>query len=187
MSNREMDATASGGAAAPKTFTTMKAKADRTFRIYMDKIVPFTAPRWGVFGVLCLLFLLRIILAEGYYVICYGVFIHLLYLTVLVITPRADMEEKLDAHIPEHQREKAVFVPKVGEFTVWKQMMRVVLIGFVLSFIPFLDLPVYVPVLVLYFFALVGIQVGTRVQHMIKYKYVPWNTKKKPVVRKEGR
>lgn len=187
MSNREMDATANGGPAARKTFTTLKASIERNFRIYMDKIVPFTAPRWGGFGLLVFLFLLRVFLAGGYYVICYGVFIHILYLTVLVITPRADMEEKLDAMIPEHQREKPVFVPKVGEFTVWKQMTRVVLIGFVLSMMPFLDLPVYVPVLVLYFFALVGIQVGTRVQHMIKYKYVPWNTKKKPTVRKEGR
>lgn len=49
----------------------------------------------------------------------------------------------------------------------------------VLTFIPAFDIPVFWPILVLYFLVLLAFSCKTRVQHMVKYGYVPFSMTKK--------
>ena len=77
------------------------------------------------------------------------------------------------------------FIPKVGEFKVWRSMFRVVLIAFCLTFFSFFDLPVFWPILLLYFVMLFVTQMAGRIQHMMRHKYVPWNANKPKFVAKD--
>jgi Na+/H+ antiporter NhaD/arsenite permease-like protein len=133
---------------------------------------------------LLLFYFIRVFAVGGFYVITYAMSIHLLYLAILVITPVSEPEE--EAALPTTDDEKSrIFVPKVQEFIIWKSMVRVVLICFFCTFFSFLDIPVFWPILVMYFVLLFVAQLGSRISHMVKYKYVPWTTGKRKYVSKD--
>lgn len=172
----------------PEQVKRYKKDFGRNFQRFMDMIVPYTIPRWSVFGVFLLLFYIRILYLEEFYVIAYGVSVHMLYLLILVITPMSDPDDHAeDVALPMHEREHRPFVPKVGEFIVWRNMCRVLGIGYFLTLFGFLDIPVFWPILVVYFVALFAVQVGGRVKHMMTHKYVPWNKPKNQFVKKEDK
>lgn len=53
------------------------------------------------------------------------------------------------------------------------------LFGFVLTFFPVFDVPVFWPILVLYWFVLFFLTMKRQIKHMIKYRYVPFSFGKK--------
>lgn len=52
---------------------------------------------------------------------------------------------------------------------------RAFLIGFVLTFLPFCDVPVFWPILLLYWLVLVAFTLNRQIRHMIKFKYLPFD------------
>ena len=114
--------------------------------------------------------------------------IHLLYLLVLMITPLSDPDEadRDVAHLPTSSADEfKPFVPKVQEFVVWRSMTKVLLICFALTLFSAFDIPVFWPVLVGYFIVLFASQMGGRIRHMLKHKYVPWSAGKPKYVSKD--
>ncbi|CCW72119.1 unnamed protein product [Phytomonas sp. Hart1] len=160
------------------------------YRSYLDASVPHRSLRWTIFSFLCFFYLIRVLTYGGFYVITYALGIHILYLLLMLITPLADPEELAtdEAQLPmrEADGEFKPFVPKVQEFIVWKSMMKVILSCLVLVMFPFLDIPVYWPILLVYFVVLCITQMGGRIKHMIRYKYVPWNAGKPKYVPKSN-
>jgi Na+/H+ antiporter NhaD/arsenite permease-like protein len=155
---------------------------------YLDKSVPHTYGRWASFGGLLLLYFVRVLTYGGFYIVTYGMCIHILYLLVLFLTPLdTNQEEPQDDAMLANKAgdEFKPFVPKVQEFKVWWGMTRVVLICFALTLFPFLDIPVFWPILVIYFIILFVSQVSGRIKHMKKFKYVPWDRSKPRYVAKE--
>lgn len=53
--------------------------------------------------------------------------------------------------------------------------MQSVLIGLFMTFFSIFDVPVFWPILVLYFFVLFYVTMKRQITHMIKHKYVPWS------------
>jgi hypothetical protein len=47
------------------------------------------------------------------------------------------------------------------------------------TFIPFLDIPVFWPILLMYFVILTAVTMKRQIRHMIKYKYIPFDFGKK--------
>jgi hypothetical protein len=182
------DAANSIGRPENKVVTTAR-RARVIFQTLLDKSVPHTLGRWIGFAVLMLLYFLRVALHGGFYVVTYGMCVHLLYLLVLFLTP-------LDATPAEDDDADAVlaskagdefkpYVPKVQEFKVWYGMARVVIISFLCTMFDALDIPVYWPILLVYFVGLFTTQMSARIKHMIKFKYVPWDRKKPRYVSKD--
>lgn len=58
---------------------------------------------------------------------------------------------------------------------------RAFLIGLTATLFPFLDIPVFWPILLIYWLLLVGITMRRQIKHMIKYKYLPFDIGKKEV------
>jgi len=48
-----------------------------------------------------------------------------------------------------------------------------------MTFFSIFDIPVFWPILLLYFFALFFLTMKRQIKHMIKHKYVPWSMGKK--------
>ncbi|CAD7946840.1 unnamed protein product [Amoebophrya sp. A25] len=67
------------------------------------------------------------------------------------------------------------FSRKLPEFKFWVAATRMVWISIAMTFFSVFDLPVFWPILLMYFILLVFITMKDRVQHMIKYKYVPFS------------
>ncbi len=57
--------------------------------------------------------------------------------------------------------------------------MKSLLIGFTMTFFPMFDLPVFWPVLLLYWIMLFTVTMKKQIKHMIKYKYLPFSLGKK--------
>ena len=72
-----------------------------TYHKFVDESVPHTKGRWISFGILISIFLLRIIFAQGWYIICYALGIYLLNLFLAFLTPKFDpsLEQELKTNL----------------------------------------------------------------------------------------
>jgi hypothetical protein len=172
---------------APDSGNSLMRKVRVTYKRYLDASVPHRGLRWSFFAFLAILYVARVVSYGGFYVITYGLCIHLLYLLLLLITPLSEPEEGDETSLPTTQStgdEFRPFMPRMQEFVVWKKMFTVLAVCLFLTMFSFLDIPVFWPILVLYFLVLFATQMGARVKHMIKHGYVPWNAGKQKFVPK---
>jgi hypothetical protein len=132
------------------------------YQTYLDKSTPYVTYRWVGTGVLFLLFFLRIVVAGGWYIIAYCLGIYLLNLFLAFLQPKFDpslnQDEGLEdgeSSLPTKQdQEFRPFIRRLPEFKFWHTATRAVAIGFVCSWFEIFNLPVFWPVLVVYWLIL---------------------------------
>lgn len=159
----------------------------------LDRWTPHVIQRWLAMGGLLLFFFLRIVFAQGWYIVCYAYAIYLLNLLLAFLQPRFDpslqddlladeIEEGADATSPlpsQRDDEFRPFVRRLPEWQFWLSSTRATLIALFCTFFEVFDVPVYWPILVVYFFALFALTMRRQIQHMIKYKYIPFDIGRK--------
>jgi hypothetical protein len=155
-----------------------------TYQKYLDQSVPFTVKRWIGFGVLFTIFFLRILTSQGWYVICYGLGIYLLNLLLAFLTPKFDpsleqemKNEDIEEGIQDQEAEDEFrpFIRRLPEFKFWYNATRATAVSFFCSLWTIFDVPVFWPILLMYFIILFTLTMRRQVQHMIKYKYLPFD------------
>lgn len=156
-----------------------------TYREYLDRSVPHSFHRWVSFGALLAIFLIRIVIAQGWYIICYALGIYLLNLLLAFLTPKFDpsleqemknesIEEGFDKD-QEEEEEFRPFIRRLPEFKFWYNATRATVLSLFLSFFTICDIPVFWPILLMYFIVLFTLTMRRQIQHMIKYKYLPFD------------
>ncbi|XP_063901428.1 protein RER1-like [Zophobas morio] len=167
----------------PEHSDNLTGNINTRYQILLDNIVPYVALRWGSLLFTLGLFFFRIILLQGWYVVCYALSIYLLNLLLEFLTPldfEFDEEDEGEPQLPtQANQEFKPFVRKLPEFKFWENGMKGLLVAHFCVFFDCFNVPVFWPILVLYFFALFFAMMRKRIQHMIKYKYVPFNFGKK--------
>jgi len=167
-------------------------KARRQYQQHLDRITPFVLYRWlSTAGVLCLFFL-RIVFAQGWYIVCYAHAIYLLNLLLAFLQPRFDpslQEDILADEVEGGGEEMALpssrddefrpFVRRLPEWQFWLSSTRATVIALFCTFSSAFDVPVYWPILVLYFCVLFVLTMRRQIQHMVKYKYIPFDLGRK--------
>ncbi|OKL57093.1 Protein RER1 [Talaromyces atroroseus] len=181
------------------------SKIARQYQAYLDQLTPFTAYRWVGTGVLLILFFLRIVIAQGWYIVAYTLGIYLLNLFLAFLSPKFDpsltQDEGLEdgeagaSSLPIKQDDEfRPFIRRLPEFKFWHSATRAITISFLCSWFKVFDIPVFWPVLVMYWlilffltskmpspfsylfeFSLKSNKVRRQIQHMIKYRYIPFN------------
>ncbi|KAG4306042.1 hypothetical protein PORY_000030 [Pneumocystis oryctolagi] len=120
--------------------------------------------------------------------VCYALGIYLLNLFLAFLTPKLDLSleqdllenENTEVRLPIHQDEEfRPFIRRLPEFKFWYSATRATIIAFVCSWVPFFDIPVFWPILLMYFCILFAFTMRRQIKHMIKYKYVPFDIGKK--------
>lgn len=114
----------------------------------------------------------------------YSLGIYLLNLFLAFISPKfdpsleadTDMEDGVPAgqasSLPtKNDQEFKPFVRRLPEFKFWYAATRAVLIGFICCWSEIFNLPVFWPVLVVYWLILVFLTMRKQIQSMIKYRY----------------
>lgn len=158
----------------------------------LDRLAPHALYRWlGLAGGICL-FLLRMFLLEGFYLYTYCLFIFLLNQLILFLQPkdraslvaaaanREQGEEESGPALPTADSDEfRPFVRRLPEFRFWYSSSVATFVCFCITFFPFLDVPVYWPVLVVYFLFLVVATFRRQWLDMKRLKYVPWDMGKK--------
>lgn len=165
----------------------------RQYQVLLDRVTPFVLYRWlGTAGLLGL-FMLRIVLSQGWYIVCYAHAIYLLNLLLAFLQPRFDpsLQDDLMADEIEEGGEESPglpsqrddefrpFVRRLPEWQFWLSATRATIIALFCSFSVVFDVPVYWPILVMYFCVLFVLTMRRQIQHMIKYKYVPFDVGRK--------
>jgi len=163
--------------------STQSNKLLRQYQTYLDKSTPYTTYRWGGTVTLLLLFFIRILTAHGWYIVAYCLGIYLLNLFLAFLQPKFDPSlthdeglEDGESSLPTKQDEEfRPFIRRLPEFKFWHSATRAIVLSFVCSFFEIFDLPVFWPVLVMYWIILFSLTMRRQIQHMIKYRYVPFS------------
>ncbi|EJT96720.1 retrieval of early ER protein Rer1 [Dacryopinax primogenitus] len=163
----------------------------RIAQMYLDRTAPKWVERWLATGVLLALFMVRILVAQGWYIVCYALFIYLLNLFLAFLQPKFDpsieqdametsVEEGGEEGLPTSAKDDEFrpFIRRLPEWKFWIAATRATLIALGCTITRVFDVPVYWPILVVYFFILFTITMRRQIRHMIKYKYVPFDLSK---------
>ena len=134
----------------------------KVYQKYLDTATPYTTYRWIGTVTLLIAFFLRIVLAQGWYIVAYCLGIYLLNLFLAFLQPKFDpsltQDEGLEdgeSSLPTKQdQEFRPFIRRLPEFKFWHAATRAILIGFICSWFSIFDLPVFWPVLVMYWIIL---------------------------------
>ncbi|KAL9624403.1 MAG: hypothetical protein Q9160_001365 [Pyrenula sp. 1 TL-2023] len=162
--------------------TAQTSKYMRIYQSYLDTSTPYVTYRWAGTATVLVCFFLRIIYAQGWYIIAYCLGIYLLNLFLAFLQPKFDpsltQDEGLEDgdSLPTKQDEEfRPFIRRLPEFKFWHAATRMILISFVCSWFEIFNLPVFWPVLVVYWLILFALTMRRQIQHMIKYRYVPFS------------
>ncbi|CEP19660.1 hypothetical protein [Parasitella parasitica] len=111
--------------------------------------------------------------------------IYLLNMFLAFLTPKFDpsIEEEEEDEGPSlptrNDEEFRPFIRRLPEFKFWYSSTKATIISLICSFIPAFDIPVFWPILLIYFCLLFALTMRRQIQHMIRYRYVPFDLGKK--------
>lgn len=170
-------------------YSSLSRTMNLRYQLFLDSVTPFRTARWAFSLSVLLLFMIRIVVAQGWYVICYGLSIYYLNLFIGFLSPKIDPafnaagEGDLDDTGPmlptRANDEFRPFIRRLPEFKFWLSGTYATLISLFLTLFEVFDLPVFWPILLLYFILLFISTMRQQIKHMIKYGYVPWDKGKK--------
>ncbi|KAK4455885.1 retrieval of early ER protein Rer1 [Podospora aff. communis PSN243] len=167
------------------TFTAQSNKLQRQYQALLDQSTPHVLYRWVGTVIGLFLFFLRVFMAQGWYIVAYALGIYLLNLFLAFLQPKFDpsneamdndMEDGAVGTLPTRQDEEfRPFIRRLPEFKFWHSATRAVAISFFCSWFEIFNVPVFWPVLVMYWLMLFILTMRKQIQHMIKYRYVPFS------------
>lgn len=156
------------------------------YQKYLDQSTPHVSQRWTAFGGLLFIFIIRILFAQGWYIICYGLGIYLLNLFLAFLQPKFDPsleqeqdKDSLESGEVETTEEFRPFIRRLPEFKFWHRATVSTLLSLLLTSTELTDVPVFWPILLMYFILLFVLTMRRQIQHMVKYRYIPLDIGKK--------
>lgn len=195
------------------------SKLQQRYQSFLDSTTPYPLQRWGATSLLLLLFMLRIILSQGWYIVCYALFIYLLNLFLAFLTPKFDPSYEQDLAEQDVEEgepglptsssssgskggnggglmsgvfggslnaqsgddEFRPFIRRLPEFKFWLSATQAVGLSLLATTSSAFDVPVFWPILLMYFCVLFTITMRRQIKHMIRHKYVPFDLGRKTV------
>ena len=144
----------------------------------LDRSTPFAIGRWIFTVVLIIAFMARVLIAQvgllshppfvqahfkGWYIVTYALAIYHLNLLLAFLTPKIDPamaeydreEEEDGMALPTSQNEEfRPFIRRLPEFKFWYSATKATAIAFFCTFFELFNIPVFWPILVMYFITL---------------------------------
>ncbi|VDN81676.1 unnamed protein product [Brugia pahangi] len=155
------------------------------YQYYLDKLTPYSLIRWGIAVAFVILFLWRIVELQGFYIVTYALGIYYLNLFLAFLTPKIDpaldfeSEDEDGPTLPSKGSEEfRPFMRRLPEFKFWYSAIKATTIAFICTFFEIFNVPVFWPILVMYFIVLTCLTMKRQIMHMIKYRYIPFTTGK---------
>ncbi|KAF7683281.1 Protein RER1 [Astathelohania contejeani] len=150
-------------------------------QIYLDKLVPLKTERWLGFVLLLILYTLRILIKQSHYLITYCLAIYLLHGLIGFCTPRQEtIPDPFENYTDDDYTPQPIddefrpFIRRLPEYDFWMFSTKLVLICLFATFFDFIDIPVYAPILIIYFILISALTAKNLYQHMKKYNYNPF-------------
>mmetsp|Transcript_34258 Transcript_34258/g.61804 ORF Transcript_34258/g.61804 Transcript_34258/m.61804 type:complete len:176 (-) Transcript_34258:375-902(-) len=154
-------------------------RLSQSCRFFLDKSTPYIKSRWALWLTLLISYVIRVYLINGFHIISYGLGIYNLNLILGFITPQVDPELDGPTLPVTTEEEFRPFVRRLSEFKFWQYSVSSILVGILLTCSQIFNIPVYWPILLFYWCLLFFFTMRRQIQHMIKYKYLPFSFGKK--------
>jgi len=169
----------------PSIVTRFFSSISQRYQSALDKTVPFTPIRWLATLTLSICYAVRVYVLQGWYIITYALGIYLLNLFICFLSPRwdpakdnqrdfFDNEDDSPSLPMKNDEEFKPFVRKLPEFKFWYSGFKAFVIAISCTFFDALNIPVFWPILVMYFCILFVMTMKRQIKHMIKYRYLPF-------------
>jgi len=165
----------------PSVVSRLFRSLGQRYQLLLDATTPYSSARWITTILFGLMYMMRIIYVQGYYVVTYALGIYHLNLLIAFLTPQIDPELNFENEsedgpsLPSRTNEEfRPFIRRLPEFKFWHSATKGILIAFVCTFFEALDVPVFWPILVMYFILLFCMMMKRQIKHMIKYRYIPF-------------
>ncbi|KAG0343496.1 hypothetical protein BG004_005273 [Podila humilis] len=173
-------------------FWAQKSLLEQKYQAILDRVTPHTKERWIFTAVTLFLYFVRVFFAQGWYIVTYALGIYLLNLFLAFLQPKFDPSLDMDnmgggadtvleeGILPIRSDEEfKPFVRRLPEFKFWHSATRSIMVAFLCTLSRVFDIPVFWPILLLYFCVLFTLTMKRQIRHMIKYRYIPFNIGKK--------
>ncbi|XP_065890339.1 protein RER1-like [Dysidea avara] len=162
------------------------------YQKFLDDITRYRMVRWVVACLLVVVYAIRVYLLQGWHIISYALAIYILNLFILFLSPKIDPAfedddwESEGPSLPTKATEEfRPFIRRLPEFKFWHNLTRGVLFALLLTCFEMFNIPVFWPILVLYFILLFTVTMKRQITHMIKYRYLPFSYGKRRYKGKE--
>lgn len=182
--------TETNSASPPGAIVRFFRRLSQTHQQTLDRLTPYTAVRWILFFALILAYLLRVYILQGWYIVTYALGIYLLNLFIAFLTPKIDPAvHEVDEDGPtlptKANEEFRPFMRRLPEFKFWYSASKAVAVSMFCTCFDALNIPVFWPILVMYFIILFAVTMKRQIKHMIKYRYIPFTHGKRKYKGKE--
>jgi len=184
----------SGGAGASTTSSSQVSpsfpvRLQRSLSLKFQSLIDASSPhyivRWIFLLFLCLTYCIRVYVLQGFYIVTYGLGIFLLNLFIGFLTPVDDTDnDGPSLPITEYDEYKP-FVRRLPEFKFWYSSSQAIVIALIMTFFAVFDVPVFWPILLIYFIVLFVLTMKRQIKHMIQYKYIPFSFGKRTYSKKK--
>jgi len=172
------DLMTNGGFNRPSLITRINNTFKYRFQKLIDSTTLFPIYRWIFTAIISVIYVVRVWFLAGWHIISYALAIYILNLLIGFLTPQNDPET--EGTLPmKSDDEFKTFIPKLPEFKFWYATTKAFVIAIACTFVQLLNVPVFWPILLLYFLALFIVTIKKQVKHMITYQYVPFTTGKR--------
>uniref|UniRef100_A0A2I3SIB4 Protein RER1 n=2 Tax=Pan TaxID=9596 RepID=A0A2I3SIB4_PANTR len=138
------------------------------YQSWLDKSTPYTAVRWVVTLGLSFVYMIRVYLLQGWYIVTYALGIYHLNLFIAFLSP------KVDPSLMEDSGRVLQGWRRPAGARCWHAATKGILVAMVCTFFDAFNVPVFWPILVMYFIMLFCITMKRQIKHMIKYRYIPF-------------
>mmetsp|Transcript_8043 Transcript_8043/g.12156 ORF Transcript_8043/g.12156 Transcript_8043/m.12156 type:complete len:200 (+) Transcript_8043:74-673(+) len=166
--------TSTEGSMAPSFSQRVMKNLAMRFQHYLDRSTPYILGRWMFLLVELFVYCVRVYYLKGYYIVTYALAIFILNLFIGFISPIEDPETE-GPLLPDYNDKP--FMRRLGEFKFWYGCVKAIFVAFWCTFIPVFNVPVFWPILMMYFFVLFILTMKRQIKHMIKHKYLPFSFK----------
>eukprot|EP00112_Aurelia_sp_Birch-Aquarium-sp1_P014773 Seg3204.1 transcript_id=Seg3204.1/GoldUCD/mRNA.D3Y31 product="Protein RER1" protein_id=Seg3204.1/GoldUCD/D3Y31 len=181
----------------PSFFSRLLQSIRQRYQKLLDDSVPHALGRWIFLLLLCVGYMIRVYFLQGWYIVTYALGIYLLNLFIGFLSPRIDPAMTDDQEfyddiaedgptLPQRAGEEfKPFIRKLPEFKFWHSSAKAVTIALICTCFDAFNVPVFWPILVMYFIILFVITMKRQIKHMIKYRYLPFSYGKRKYKGKE--
>ncbi|CAG0918923.1 unnamed protein product [Notodromas monacha] len=163
-----MEATSDYGS-TPSVPQQFLKRVQQTYQVMLDKWTPHTVSRWVGCAVLLVLFWTRILLLRGWYIVTYALGIYHLNLLILFLSPKidpalAEFEDDTTQLPTKNDEEFRPFMRRLPEFKFWHSATKATVVALVCTLFEFTNIPVFWPILVMYFFTLFAVTMKRQIK-----------------------
>ncbi|NXS91802.1 RER1 protein, partial [Jacana jacana] len=158
------------------------SRLGQIYQSWLDKSTPYTAVRWIVTLGLSFIYMIRVYLLQ------------VRKLDLLLNSVRGFVVWVFSScffsddgpSLPTRQNEEfRPFIRRLPEFKFWHSATKGILVAMACTFFEAFNVPVFWPILVMYFIMLFCITMKRQIKHMIKYRYIPFTHGKRKYKGKE--